>query len=76
MAKTMSRRAVEEQREHEAVLAGIRGETTPIGQCDGCPAGRSYLCRTCRLCGRHCQSDGCGYSPHASEAYDRDDDNC
>jgi hypothetical protein len=62
-----------EQRE---VIRQIHGHTVPEGQCDGCPAGISYLCRECGLCQNHCQRNGCGYSPHASEAYDRDDDNC
>lgn len=44
-----------------------------LGQCDGCPAGRSYLCQECGLCAQHHASHGCLYSPHASEAYEPDD---
>ena len=72
----MSRRTDAMEAEHREVLARIRGDVVPSGQCDGCPAGTSYLCRSCGLCQQHCNSHGCGHSPHASEAYDRDDSNC
>ncbi len=71
---TRTRAAAEREREHEATLAAIRGEPTNVGQCDGCPAGHSVLCGECGLCAGHCQSNGCGYSPHAWLAYDHDDD--
>lgn len=45
-----------------------------LGQCDGCPAGDSYLCTVCGLCQQHHTSHGCLYSPHASEAYEPDGD--
>ncbi len=77
MSRTMSRRAVEQQQEHDAVLAAIRGETAPVGQCDGCEPGHSVLCKACGLCRHHCLHDGCGYSPHAAQVYDLDQyENC
>lgn len=44
-----------------------------VGQCDGCPSGHAKLCGECRLCSLHCQSNGCGFSPHAGQAYPADD---
>lgn len=73
MAQQVSKREqrlVEDMRvERNRALAGGH-----LGQCDGCPAGDRILCLACALCGTHCMSHGCGYSPHAAEAHDQHDD--
>jgi hypothetical protein len=59
------------RRERERAAHGGRN----LGQCDGCPEGRSVLCNACHLCSQHCWTDGCNApSPHAWQVGPPSDD--